>query len=169
VVTGSRASAVKYQRAFQKHIEREKLPLQTLVAFSGSLPDPDVTAIGNAAVPEVTEASMNPELRGRDLAGVFGQEDQNILIVANKYQTGFDQPLLTAMYVDKQLSGIAAVQTLSRLNRRADGKKNTYVLDFVNDPAQILAAFQDYYEDARIETDSDPDLVAKQMTKLDAA
>ncbi|WP_367403979.1 type I restriction endonuclease subunit R [Kocuria marina] len=169
VVTGSRASAVKYQRAFQKHIEREKLPLQTLVAFSGSLPDPDVTAIGNTAVPEVTEASMNPELRGRDLAGVFGQEDQNILIVANKYQTGFDQPLLTAMYVDKQLSGIAAVQTLSRLNRRADGKKNTYVLDFVNDPAQILAAFQDYYEDARIETDSDPDLVAKQMTKLDAA
>lgn len=169
VVTGSRASAVKYQRAFQKHIEREKLPLKTLVAFSGSLPDPDVAAIGHAPVPEVTEASMNPELRGRDLAGVFGQEDQNILIVANKYQTGFDQPLLTAMYVDKQLSGIAAVQTLSRLNRRADGKKNTYVLDFVNDPAQILAAFQDYYEDARIETDSDPDLVAKQMTKLDAA
>ncbi|WP_431813441.1 type I restriction enzyme subunit R domain-containing protein [Kocuria sp. cx-455] len=169
VVTGSRAAAVKYQRAFQKHIEREKLPLKTLVAFSGSLPDPDVTAIGHAPVPEVTETSMNPELRGRDLAGVFGQEDQNILIVANKYQTGFDQPLLTAMYVDKQLSGIAAVQTLSRLNRRGDGKKNTYVLDFVNDPAQILAAFQDYYEDARIETDSDPDLVAKQMTKLDAA
>lgn len=169
VVTGSRASAVKYQRAFQKHIEREKLPLQTLVAFSGSLPDPDVAAIGHAPVPEVTEASMNPELRGRDLAGVFSQEDPHILIVANKYQTGFDQPLLTAMYVDKQLSGIAAVQTLSRLNRRADGKKNTYVLDFVNDPAQILAAFQDYYEDARIETDSDPDLVAKQMTKLDAA
>ena len=125
---------MKYQRAFQQHIEREKLPRKTLVAFSGSLPDPDAAAIGNAAVPEVTEASMNPELRGRDLAGVFGQEDQNILIVANKYQTGFDQPLLTAMYMDKQLSGIAAVQTLSRLNRRADGKKNTYVLDFVNDP-----------------------------------
>lgn len=169
VVTGSRAAAVRYQRAFQKHIEQENLPLKTLVAFSGSLPDPDVSALPGVEVPEVTESSMNPERHGRDLAELFKQDDQNILVVANKYQTGFDQPLLVAMYVDKQLSGIAAVQTLSRLNRRADGKDNTYVLDFANDPDKILEAFQEYYEEAEIETASDPDLVAKQMTKLDAS
>jgi len=160
---------VQYQRAFQRHIERENLPLKTLVAFSGTLPDPDVAVIGDGERPEVTEASMNPDVRGRDLAAVFNQDDQNILIVANKYQTGFDQPLLVGMYVDKQLSGIAAVQTLSRLNRRMDGKTDTYVLDFVNDPDQILAAFQEYYEDAEIKTPSDLDLVIKQLEKLKAA
>ncbi|WP_145001402.1 type I restriction endonuclease subunit R [Kocuria rhizophila] len=169
VVTGSRAAAVQYQRAFQRHIERENLPLKTLVAFSGALPDPDVAVIGDGERPEVTEASMNPDVRGRDLAAVFNQDDQNILTVANKYQTGFDQPLLVGMYVDKQLSGIAAVQTLSRLNRRMDGKTDTYVLDFVNDPDQILAAFQEYYEDAEIKTPSDLDLVIKQLEKLKAA
>ncbi|WP_238694067.1 MULTISPECIES: DEAD/DEAH box helicase family protein [unclassified Kocuria] len=169
VVTGSRAAAVQYQRAFQRHIERENLPLKTLVAFSGTLPDPDVAVIGDGERPEVTEASMNPDVRGRDLAAVFNQDDQNILIVANKYQTGFDQPLLVGMYVDKRLSGIAAVQTLSRLNRRMDGKTDTYVLDFVNDPDQILAAFQEYYEDAEIKTPSDLDLVSKQLEKLKAA
>ncbi|MFI3892655.1 type I restriction endonuclease [Kocuria rhizophila] len=169
VVTGSRAAAVQYQRAFQRHIERENLPLKTLVAFSGTLPDPDVAVIGGGEAPEVTEASLNPDVRGRDLAAVFNQDDQNILIVANKYQTGFDQPLLVGMYVDKQLSGIAAVQTLSRLNRRMDGKTDTYVLDFVNDPDQILAAFQEYYEDAEIKTPSDLDLVIKQLEKLKAA
>lgn len=169
VVTGSRAAAVQYQRAFQRHIERENLPLKTMVAFSGTLPDPDVAVIGGGEAPEVTEASLNPDVRGRDLAAVFNQDDQNILIVANKYQTGFDQPLLVGMYVDKQLSGIAAVQTLSRLNRRMDGKTDTYVLDFVNDPDQILAAFQEYYEDAEIKTPSDLDLVIKQLEKLKAA
>ncbi|MGU3435316.1 type I restriction endonuclease subunit R [Actinomycetes bacterium M1A6_2h] len=169
VVTGSRAAAVQYQRAFQRHIERENLPLKTLVAFSGTLPDPDVAVIGGGEAPEVTEASLNPEVRGRDLAAVFNQDDQNILIVANKYQTGFDQPLLVGMYVDKQLSGIAAVQTLSRLNRRMDGKTDTYVLDFANDAEKILAAFQEYYEDAEIKTPSDLDLVVKQLEKLKAA
>lgn len=168
VVTGSRAAAVQYQRAFQRHIERENLPLKTLVAFSGTLPDPDVAVIGGGEAPEVTEASLNPEVRGRDLATVFNQDDQNILIVANKYQTGFDQPLLVGMYVDKQLSGIAAVQTLSRLNRRMDGKTDTYVLDFANDAEKILAAFQEYYEDAEIKTPSDLDLVVKQLEKLKA-
>ncbi|GEC99069.1 hypothetical protein KVA01_12240 [Kocuria varians] len=169
VVTSSRASAVQYQRSFQRHIEREGLPLKTLVAFSGSLPDPDVAVIGDGERPEVTEASMNPDVKGRDLAAVFNQDDQNILIVANKYQTGFDQPLLVGMYVDKQLSGIAAVQTLSRLNRRMDGKTDTYVLDFVNDADEILKAFQEYYQEAVIKTPSDLDLVSKQLEKLKAA
>lgn len=169
VVTSSRASAVQYQRSFQRHIEREGLPLKTLVAFSGSLPDPDVAVIGDGERPEVTEASMNPDVKGRDLASVFNQDDQHILIVANKYQTGFDQPKLVGMYVDKKLSGIAAVQTLSRLNRRMDGKTDTYVLDFVNDADEILKAFREYYQEAVIKTPSDLDLVSKQLEKLKAA
>lgn len=169
VVTSSRAAAVRYQRAFEKAIAEKALPLKTLVAFSGELPDPDLEVVPGVDTPTVTEASMNPELKGRNLAEVFNQDGQHILIVANKYQTGFDQPLLVAMYVDKKLSGITAVQTLSRLNRRADGKENTYILDFVNDPEQIRAAFAEYYEDAHIETESDLDLVAKQVDKLDAA
>lgn len=168
VVTASRAAAVKYARAFEKAITQKDLPLRTLVAFSGEVPDPDVAPMPGVEQKTVTETSMNPALKGRDLATVFAQEDQHILIVANKYQTGFDQPLLVAMYVDKQLSGISAVQTLSRLNRTAPGKENTYVLDFVNDPEQILAAFQVYYEDAAIQQSSDPDLVADLMAKLDA-
>jgi type I restriction enzyme, R subunit len=109
----------------------------------------------------------SPALRGRDLARVFAQDGQHVLIVANKYQPGFDQPLLVAMYVDEKLSGVSAVQTLSRLNRRAPGKHNTYVLDFANDPDQILAAFREYYEDAQIETESDPDLILDLRTKLE--
>lgn len=139
------------------------------MAFSGELPDPDIEPVPGVDTPTVTEASMNPDLKGRNLAEVFNQDGQHILIVANKYQTGFDQPLLVAMYVDKKLSGITAVQTLSRLNRRAEGKDNTYILDFVNDPEQIRASFAEYYEDAHIETESDLDLVAKQVDKLDAA
>ncbi|MGO3090621.1 MAG: type I restriction endonuclease subunit R [Galactobacter sp.] len=168
VVTESRAAAVKYQRAFEKAIRDQHLPLKTLVAFSGEVPDPDVTAMPGAERPTVTEATMNPGLKGRDLAKVFDQADQNILIVANKYQTGFDQPLLVAMYVDKSLSDIAAVQTLSRLNRVAPNKKNTYVFDFVNDPDQILAAFQKYYQDAAIDQESDPYLVANLLGLLES-
>lgn len=169
IVTSSRAAAVRYARAFQKLAAERGLPLRALVAFSGEVPDPDVAALPGVTQPTVTEASMNPTLKGRDLADVFAQPDHHVLIVANKYQTGFDQPLLVAMYVDKQLSGIAAVQTLSRLNRTMPGKIETYVLDFVNEPQAIRAAFQEYYEDARVETSSDPDLVAQQLNKLDRA
>ena len=168
VVSSSRASAVLYAREFERISESESLGLQALVAFSGDMPDPEVKPLPGAAVPTVTETSMNPRLRGRDLAKVFALPDEHVLIVANKYQTGFDQPLLVGMYVDKQLSGIAAVQTLSRLNRRAPGKTDTFVLDFVNDPEQILAAFREYYEDAEIHQESDPYLVVDMLAKLDA-
>ncbi|AGS34263.1 hypothetical protein B841_03900 [Corynebacterium maris DSM 45190] len=168
IVTASRAAAVRYARALDKAITERNLPLQTLVAFSGEVPDPDVPSLPGTPQTMVTETSMNPVLKGRDLADVFAQDGQNILVVANKYQTGFDQPLLVGMYVDKQLSGIAAVQTLSRLNRKVDGKTDTYVLDFVNDAEQILASFQTYYEAAHIETESDPDLVADLIAKLEA-
>lgn len=167
VVTSSRAAAVQYHRAFEREVERRQLDLQSLVAFSGKVPDPDVEVLNEGDRPEVTEASANPGLYGRDLASVFAQDGQHVLIVANKYQTGFDQPLLTAMYVDKKLSGISAVQTLSRLNRRAPGKDNTYVLDFVNEPEQIRDAFLEYYEDAHVETESDPELISDLRTKLE--
>src|SRR5690625_3612307 len=167
VVTASRAAAVQYHRAFQREVELRGLDLQSLVAFSGEVPDPDVEVIHGAERRTVTEASENPRLHGRDLATVFNQAGQHVLIVANKYQTGFDQPLLVAMYVDKQLSGIAAVQTLSRLNRRAPGKDKTYVLGFVNDPEQIRDAFLQYYEDAHVQTESDPELIADLRTTLE--
>lgn len=167
VVTASRKAAVAYQRAFQQAVAEQDLDLKALVAFSGEVDDPDVPEVVGVEHPTVTETSENPDLRGRDLAVVFRQPDQHVLIVANKYQTGFDEPLLVGMYVDKKLSGISAVQTLSRLNRQAKGKDNTYVLDFVNDPEQIQAAFQEYYEDAHVVTESDPDLVADLKQKLE--
>lgn len=169
VVTSSRDAAVRYHRAFERAAESRHLDLKSLVAFSGEVDDPDVESIHGGDRRTVIEASENRELLGRDLADVFRQRDQHILIVANKYQTGFDEPLLVGMYVDKKLSGISAVQTLSRLNRQAKGKDNTYILDFVNDPEQIEAAFQEYYEDARVVKESDPDLVADLMVKLENA
>lgn len=159
LVTASRAAAVKYARKFRQVSEEEGLGLHALVAFSGEVPDPDVDALPGVEGPTVTETSENPQLKGRELPRVFAQPGEHVLIAANKYQTGFDQPLLVGMYVDKQLSGIAAVQTLSRLNRMAPGKTDTYVLDFVNEPDEILEAFRDYYEDAEIDQESDPYLV----------
>src|SRR5699024_10329164 len=99
----------------------------------------------------------------------FKRDQFKLMIVANKFQTGFDQPLLCAMYVDKQLSGITAVETLSRLNREIAGKEATYVVDFVNEPELWRAAFQEYYEDASILTASDENLVSDLRNKLDGA
>lgn len=116
---------------------------------------------------------MNPHLRGRDLRKAFGTDEYQILLVANKFQTGFDQPLLCGMYVDKRLAGIQAVQTLSRLNRAYRGvfglKDTTYVVDFVNDPQEVLQAFQTYYATATLADVTDPHLVFDLRAKLDAA
>jgi type I restriction enzyme R subunit len=112
---------------------------------------------------------MNPNLGGRDIREAFKGDDYRILLVANKFQTGFDQPLLCGMYVDKRLAGIQAVQTLSRLNRAHPGKDTTYVLDFVNDPAEVLEAFQTYYETAALETTTDPNIVFDLRAKLDSS
>src|SRR5579872_2718412 len=98
----------------------------------------------------------------------FNTEEYQILLVANKFQTGFDQPLLCGMYVDKRLAGITAVQTLSRLNRAHDGKDTTYVVDFINDPEEILTAFKAYYDTAELENVTDPHLVFDLRMKLDA-
>lgn len=162
VVTASRLEAVRYKKQIDAYLRDHHLTNEvgTLVAFSGSLADPDT---GEA---EITETTMNPGLHGRALETAFQGSDYQVMIVASKFQTGFDQPLLVGMYVDKKLSGITAVQTLSRLNRVIPGKENTYVVDFVNDPAEILKAFQDYYEDAVLRTPSDPDVIHDMLGKL---
>ena len=164
VVTGSRKEAVRYKLAIDAYLKHQKLDgqLHALVAFSG-------TVIDDASGPkEFTETSMNPGLKGRALEAAFAGDDFQVMIVADKFQTGFDQPLLVGMYVDKKLSGITAVQTLSRLNRVIPGKENTYILDFVNDPAEILAAFQVYYEDAELTVPSDPNIIHDMLGRLRA-
>jgi len=108
-----------------------------MVAFSGEVVDPDSTD-------NYTERSMNPDLKGRDLRKAFDTPDYQVMLVANKFQTGFDQPKLCAMYVDKKLTGVDCIQTLSRLNRTYPGKETTFVLDFVNDPDDVLEDFQKY-------------------------
>lgn len=169
VVTSSREHAVRYKEAIDAYISKRGYRLSTLVAFSGSI-TVDGVAFADVEAP-YTEANLNKSLRGRTLPVAFGTDDFQVLIVANKYQTGFDQPLLSAMYVDKRLSGVTAVQTLSRLNRTypAGGKDTTYVLDFVNDPAEILASFKPYYREATIEGETDPDIVHDLQAKLDSA
>jgi type I restriction enzyme, R subunit len=164
VVTGSRKEAVRYKLAFDAYLKRTgHLDVQALVAFSGSVDDPE-------SGPEpFTETSMNPGLNGRSLPTAFKTSKYQIMLVANKFQTGFDQPLLVAMYVDKKLSGVTAVQTLSRLNRTARGKDATFVLDFVNDPQEILEAFQPYFRDAQLSAVSDPNVVTDLKDKLDAS
>ncbi|MFC7497072.1 MULTISPECIES: type I restriction endonuclease subunit R [unclassified Nocardioides] len=170
VVTSSREAAVRYKEAIDAYIKKRGYnDIATLVAFSGSIEVDGVTFPG--AAPPYTEGNLNPALKGRSLPTAFATDQFQVMLVANKFQTGFDQPLLCAMYVDKRLSGVTTVQTLSRLNRifPAGGKDTTYVLDFVNDPAEILADFKQYYETATIEGETDPDLVHDLQTKLDHA
>ena len=160
VVTGSRLEAVRYKRLLDRYIAEQKYTdLDALVAFSGEVDDEGTQYSETSTV-------LNPRLRQRDIREAFGTNEFQILIVANKFQTGFDQPMLCAMYVDKRLDGVAAVQTLSRLNRVARGKTETWVLDFVNDPADILAAFQVYYRRAEIAEVTDPNLVHQLHDKL---
>jgi len=162
VVTDSRKSAVRYKLAMDKYLSEHQIAnIRTLVAFSGEVTDPESGPLG------FTEASMNERLKGRTIPEALAGPDFEVLIVANKYQTGFDQPLLCAMYVDKRLDGVQAVQTLSRLNRIYPGKR-TYVLDFVNHAEDVLAALQEYYEGAHLTEASDPNLVFDQWDKLEA-
>lgn len=164
VVTSSRKEAVRYKLAIDKYIKSQGYKdLDTLVAFSG-----DVIDTGSGPSP-FTEPNMNTGMKGRDLREAFDTEEFQILLVANKYQTGFDQPKLVAMYVDKKLASVAAVQTLSRLNRTCPGKDQTFVIDFVNDPEEIKAAFQPYYQTAELIDVSDPNLIHDLQSKLDAS
>ncbi|MEM1353897.1 MAG: type I restriction endonuclease [Planctomycetota bacterium] len=164
VVVGSRLEAVRWQLAMDKYIKNRGYGIRTLVAFSGEVNDSES---GPEPFRE-TSKSLNPGLDGSDIAEAFKDETYQILIVANKFQTGFDQPLLCSMYVDKKLAGIQAVQTLSRLNRCHPGKDTTYVLDFVNDSKDVLEAFKTYYTTAQLADETDPQLVLDLKVKLDA-
>ncbi len=165
VVVGSRLEAVRWRLAIDKYIKDQGYKIGTLVAFSGEVND---TQFGLDPFSE-TSKTMNPNLKGQGIREAFDTDEFQILLVANKFQTGFDQPLLCGMYVDKRLAGIAAVQTLSRLNRGYPGKDTTYVVDFVNDPEDILIAFKAYYETAELANVTDPHLVFDLRMKLDAA
>jgi type I restriction enzyme R subunit len=164
VVVGSRVEAVRWQLAIDKYIKERGYPIRTLVAFSGEVNDKESGPDGFTENSKV----LNPNLKGRDIREAFKGNEYQILLVANKFQTGFDQPLLCGMYVDKRLAGIQAVQTLSRLNRFYPGKE-TYVLDFVNDTAEVLAAFKTYHTTAELSTTTDPNLVYNLRSKLDTA
>jgi type I restriction enzyme R subunit len=154
VVTSSRLHAVKYKQAFDTYLAAHGYSdIKTLVAFSG-------TVVDEAGL-KYTEPEMNAHASGQPLSekalpAQFATPEYQVLLVADKYQTGFDQPLLHTMYVDKKLSGVAAVQTLSRLNRIHPGKEDTFVLDLVNDAETIRQAFQPYYEATTVSETSDP-------------
>ncbi|MBS7455718.1 type I restriction endonuclease subunit R [Coralloluteibacterium stylophorae] len=165
VVVASRKEAVRWQKAIGAYIARRGYGLGVLTAFSGEVDDPESYP---APVGE-NSADLNPGLKGRDIREAFAEPGYHLLLVANKFQTGFDQPLLCGMYVDRKLGGIQAVQTLSRLNRAHAGKDTTYILDFVNEAPEILAAFKTYYETAALEATTDPELVYDLRAKLDAS
>jgi type I restriction enzyme R subunit len=167
VVTASRIQAVRYKLAFERYIgEQGYNDIRSLVAFSGTVKDPD-TGI------EYTEPSMNPDVvTGKPISESvlperFGSSDYQVLLVANKYQTGFDQPLLCAMYVDKRLDGVQAVQTLSRLNRKIAGKDEPFVLDFVNKPEDIYAAFKPYFDSTSLQESANAEMLPSIKHELD--
>jgi len=163
VVTSSRLHAVRYKESFDKYIaEKGYTGIKTLVAFSGTVIDKDFHD------KEYTEVGMNKGIKEKELPEKFATEEYQVLLVAEKYQTGFDQPLLHTMYVDKRLSGIQAVQTLSRLNRTHPGKEDTFVLDFVNDTKEILDSFQPYYEQTLVGEQAQPQQLYELQAKLDA-
>lgn len=166
VVSDSRLAAVRYKREIDKYVAAKGYDIGTLVAFSGSINDAEY------GIEDATEASMNPG--AGDLRKAFATDKYQVMIVANKFQTGFDQPLLCAMYVDRRLSGVTTVQTLSRLNRTyrtpsGQVKDATMIVDFVNVPEQIQADFEPYFTDAYLETATDPNLVHDIATKLDTS
>lgn len=160
VVTASRKEAVRYKVAIDKYIRENGYAIGTLVAFSGEVIDRD------SGFGPLTEGKMN-STKSNDIRETFDTDEFQVLLVANKFQTGFDQPKLVAMYVDKKLSGVTAVQTLSRLNRTFKGKNETFILDFVNSGEEILKAFRTYYKNAELSDVSDPNLIHDLQAKLD--
>jgi len=161
VVTASRLSAVQYKRAFDRYIQSKGYTgIRALVAFSGTVEDPDLPGAS------FTEVAMNDGLSERELPERFSGDEYRVLIVAEKYQTGFDQPLLQTMYVVKRLAGVQAVQTLSRLNRIAPGKTQTFVLDFRNEEDDIFQAFKPYFEATPVGESVDPQKLNELQHKL---
>lgn len=163
VVTGSRLEAVRYKQQFDRYIREKGYQIKTLVAFSGTVQDDKVEE------KSYTEESMNNGIREQELPEKFATREFQVLLVAEKYQTGFDQPLLHTMYVDKRLAGIQAVQTLSRLNRIHPLKEDTFVLDFVNERNEIQEAFKQFYEGAVLGEEAEPEQLYQLKSELDAS
>ena len=166
VTASSRLQAVKYMKSFQRYIREQGYDeIRPLVAFSGTVSDKDIP---------YTESKMNKDSQGKSigesqLPEKFDEPEYQILLVANKYLTGFDQPLLCAMYIDKKLSGVQAVQTLSRLNRMVPGKESPFVLDFVNKVEDIYGAFKPYYDATSLQESTDPHRLEELKFGLDQA
>lgn len=161
LVTASRLHAKRYFEEFKRYIKLKgyEQHIKILVAFSGKVVDDNFP-----------EGVTEPQLTGfgeKELPQKFAEDEYKILIVADKYQTGFDQPLLHTMYIDKVLSNVRAVQTLSRLNRTAPGKEDTFILDFVNDRQTILDSFQPYYELTTVTDEPEPNHLYDLKAKLD--
>lgn len=157
VVTRSRLHAVLYKQAFDNYIKENKYSIRTLMAITGTVKHNEK---------EYSEISMNDLPKNKSIENAFEEDPYRILIVANKYQTGFDQPLLHTMYVDKSLNGVAAVQTLSRVNRIAKNKNDTLILDFANSTDTIMKAFEPYYEATFLEGATDPHKLYELQDKL---
>ncbi len=181
VITSSRAAAVRYKIGFDRYIERhpQYAGIRSLVAFSGKLTGKQITHAADQRIAgdtfvvddkaEFTEASMNPGADSHDLAATFERPEYRVMLVADKFQTGFDQPKLVAMYLDKKIANdVEIVQTLSRLNRTAPGKDDTFVVDFINDPVSVRRAFAKYDDGAAIEDVQDPNVVYQIKEQLDA-
>ncbi len=155
VVTSSRINAIKYKEAFDKYLADTGNPYKAIIAFSGEIDGQTEVALNHfssAAIPDE-----------------FKKSEYRFLIVANKYQTGFDQPLLHTMYVDKKLGGVNAVQTLSRLNRTTAGKKDTFILDFANDADEIKKSFDPFFETTILGEATDPNKIFDLQSTLDAS
>lgn len=164
VVTDSRLHAVRYKQMFDEYItEKGYTDVKSLVAFSGTVEDPDLPG------KSFTEVGMNGGIKESELPEKFDTDEYKVLLVAEKYQTGFDQPLLHTMYVDKKLSGIQAVQTLSRLNRTCAGKEDTFVLDFRNKHDEIFASFKPFYEETPADELTDPQHLYRLQNQIDEA
>jgi type I restriction enzyme, R subunit len=162
VITGSRLEAVRYKQSFDRYIKEKGYAIKSLVAFSGVVTDDKLKDV------TYSEEGMNLGVRETELPEVFATQEYQVLLVAEKYQTGFDQPLLHTMYVDRRLAGVQAVQTLSRLNRIHPLKEDTFVLDFVNDRDDIREAFKAYFEGAEIGAEVDPARMYEIKSELEA-
>lgn len=165
LVTASRLHAVRYVQEFRRQIEdKGYTDLDVLVAFSGEVKD------GGATYTEegLNKTKSGETIKEKALPAAFHTDDYGMLIVAEKYQTGFDEPLLHTMFVDKKLSGVKAVQTLSRLNRTARGKQDTFVLDFVNTAEDIKKSFEPFYEETVLLEETDPNVIYDLKNTLDS-
>ncbi len=181
VVTSSRAAAIRYKKGFDAYIAKhsEYAGIRSLIAFSGKMTGKQVMHADDERLAgdvflvdegeEFTEESMNPEVSGQDLRLAFDRPEYRVMLVADKFQTGFDQPKLVAMYVDKKIANdVEIVQTFSRLNRMAPGKDEVFIIDFVNDPANVRRAFAMYDDGAQIDDVQDLNVVYEIKEQLDA-